>query len=101
LSQEMEDGWGFVGCIGIGDGSYIFLLECPTENGYVFWCRKKRYALIVQATVDHRACFTSYDFGWPGSVQDSRVFRNSHLWRNRHEYFEPHEYILVDKGVSL
>ncbi|KAI0056073.1 hypothetical protein BV25DRAFT_1921309 [Artomyces pyxidatus] len=42
------------------------------------------YAFIIQATVDHRAIFTSYDFGWPGA-----------------QYFEPHEYILVDKGYPL
>lgn len=47
---------------------------------------------------DHRAIFTLYDFGWPGSVQDSQVFKNSHLWRQRDEYFEPDEYIIVDKG---
>ena len=56
--------------------------------------------LIIQATCDHRAIFTSYDFGWPGSVQDSRVFKNSHLWRHKDEYFGEHEYILVDKGES-
>lgn len=58
----------------------------------------KHDQLIIQATCDHRAIFTSYDFGWPGSVQDSRVFKNSHLWRQRDEYFEPNEYIIVDKG---
>ncbi|KAI0039146.1 hypothetical protein FA95DRAFT_1504583 [Auriscalpium vulgare] len=99
LSEEMDAGWGFVGCISIGDGSYIFLATRPSVNGYAFWCRKKRYALVIQATVDHRAIFTSYDFGWPGSVQDSRVWSNSHLWRHRNEYFEPHEYVLVDKGM--
>ena len=56
------------------------------------------YQIIIQVTVDHRGIITSFDFGWPGSVQDSRVFRNSHLWRNKDLYFAPHEYILVDKG---
>ncbi|KAI0055217.1 hypothetical protein BV25DRAFT_1815942 [Artomyces pyxidatus] len=43
LSQEMQVGWGFPGCISIGDGSYIFLENRPSRNGYAFWCRKKRY----------------------------------------------------------
>lgn len=54
---------------------------------------------MIQATVDFRGIFTSYDFGWPGCVQDSRVFKESHLWRYREQYFKAHEYILVDKGA--
>ncbi|KAG1811730.1 uncharacterized protein BJ212DRAFT_1448307 [Suillus subaureus] len=87
LSGEMAD-WGFPGCIGIADdnGSYIHLENKPTENGFAYWCCKKFYA----ATCDHQAIFTSYDFGWPGSVQDSQA-----------AYFWQHEYILVDKGTLL
>ena len=55
--------------------------------------------LVIQATVDHRARFTSYELGWPGSVQDSRVFKNSDLWVRRQNYFRQHEYIIVDKGM--
>lgn len=115
LSEAMS-AWGFPGCLGSADGSYIRLMDKPGRNGFAYYCRKKFYAvcrlssmldtllnklqLIIQATVDHRGIFTSYDFGWPGSVQDSKVFKNSHLWTNRDEYFRPHEYILVDKGAS-
>lgn len=56
---------------------------------------------VLQATCDHRGVITSYDHGWPGSVQDSRVFRLSHLWQHKEDYFRNHEYILVDKGVTL
>ncbi|PBK80702.1 hypothetical protein ARMGADRAFT_949323, partial [Armillaria gallica] len=59
---------GFPSCLGSGDGSYIHLMNQPTKNGYAYWCHKKFYALIIQATVNHHAIFTSYDFGWPGSV---------------------------------
>ncbi|KAH7921581.1 hypothetical protein BV22DRAFT_1019071 [Leucogyrophana mollusca] len=98
LSAEMSE-WGFPGCIGIADGSYIRLMNKPQVNGYAYWCRKKFYAFTIQATCDHRVIFTSYDFGWPGSVQDSRVFKNSHLWQHKEDYFRSHEYILVDKGA--
>ncbi len=85
------------------------------KNRYVYWCHKKFYVvrdallallvfvltfcqLIIQATVNHCAIFTSYDFGWPGSVQDSQVFCNYHLWQHHDDYFWKHKYILVDKG---
>jgi hypothetical protein len=53
----------------------------------------------MQATVDNMARFTSYELGWPGSVQDSRVFQNSELYLKRHKYFGLKEYLLVDKGI--
>ncbi|KAG2365342.1 hypothetical protein BDR07DRAFT_1449849 [Suillus spraguei] len=101
LSDAMNE-WGFPGCIGIGDGSYIRLQDKPLRNPFAYYCRKKFHAVSycystfltrydIHATCDHHAMFTSYEF-------DSRVFRNSHMWRNRAEYFNPHEYILVDKG---
>ncbi|PPQ98190.1 hypothetical protein CVT26_003236 [Gymnopilus dilepis] len=92
---------GFPGCVGLGDGTYIRLTEKPIRNPWSYFCHKKFYAFAVQATVDHRAIFTSYDYGWPGSVQDSRVFRNSHLWRHRDQYFKKDEFILVDKGKGF
>jgi hypothetical protein len=46
LANAMEDGWGFPGCIGIGDGSYIRLADKPTgRNPWAYWCRKKFYAV--------------------------------------------------------
>ena len=44
LSHEMSE-WGFPGCVSIGDGSYIHLVNRPIRNGYAFWCRKKCYAV--------------------------------------------------------
>ncbi|EJF58572.1 hypothetical protein DICSQDRAFT_66655 [Dichomitus squalens LYAD-421 SS1] len=99
FSDAMSE-WGFPGCLGSGDGTYIRLEKRPSQNGYAYWCRKKMYAVsYFPRYVDHRGRFTSYDFGWPGSVQDSRVFKSSHLWCNKAQYFRSHEYILVDKGM--
>lgn len=53
----------------------------------------------MQAVVDILGRFRDHDLGWPGSVNDSTVFKESDLWRNRDHYFAPDEYILVDKGM--
>ena len=34
----------------------------------------------MQAVADHRYCFTNIYIGWPGSVHDARVFKNSDLY---------------------
>jgi hypothetical protein len=60
LSEAMSE-WGFPGCIGIGDGSYIHLTIRPRGNGYAYWCRKKYYAVSSHSYLD---CLrlTSCDF---------------------------------------
>jgi len=55
----------------------------------------------IQATVDHQCRFTSHELGWPGSVPDMKVWKQSHLWMHRQDYFKNGEYILVDKGGYL
>jgi hypothetical protein len=57
--------------------------------------------VALQAICDHRGIFTGYELGWPGSVADSTVFKESDMWQKRNEYFAEDEYILVDKGVLL
>jgi hypothetical protein len=52
----------------------------------------------IFAIVDSDLRFGAWDLGWPGSVTDARVFKNSHFWRHRHQYLEDGRYILVDKG---
>lgn len=46
LSKEMGAS-GFPGCIGIGDGTYIRLVDKPWIDGWSYWCRKKFYAVCM------------------------------------------------------
>ena len=50
--------------------------------------RKGFYSLILQATVDCEPLFTDIYVGWPGSVHDGRVWRNSPLKRKLDEVME-------------
>lgn len=56
------------------------------------------HQFVIQAICDHRGIFTSYEIGWPGSVTDATVFKESDMWLRKADYFEDDEYILVDKG---
>ncbi|KIK78462.1 hypothetical protein PAXRUDRAFT_28614 [Paxillus rubicundulus Ve08.2h10] len=67
ISSEMAE-WGFPGCIGIGNGSYIPLLYKPVKNGYAYWCCKKYYAIKLTfpypgySLMKHSACpFNEFD----------------------------------------
>ncbi|KDQ09814.1 hypothetical protein BOTBODRAFT_82826, partial [Botryobasidium botryosum FD-172 SS1] len=100
LSNEMAP-YGFPGCIGIVDGSLIRLADMPRANGMAYFCRKKFYALAIQAVCDHHGIFTLYEMGWPGSVHDVTIFRQSHIWKEKEKHFRDYEYLLADKGYPL
>ncbi|KAA1479949.1 hypothetical protein DENSPDRAFT_742836, partial [Dentipellis sp. KUC8613] len=87
---------GIQGCIGMLDGTLIQLTEPPSLSAATYFCRKKFAAINVQAIVDHLRRFISFDLGWPGSVPDVSIWKQSHIWRNRGEYFQDGEFVLAD-----
>jgi hypothetical protein len=38
--------------------------------------------------------------GWPGSVNDVTILKNSRLWKNRATLFEGDQYLFADRGKS-
>lgn len=70
---------GLPGVCGAVDGSHI-PIKAPHINSRDYYCRKNFYSVVLQAVVDHKKMFTNINFGWPGSVHDSRVLSNSELF---------------------
>ena len=54
--------WDVPQCAGAIDGSHITILG-PAENHTDYYNRKGWYSVLVQATVDHRYCFTDINVG--------------------------------------
>ena len=64
------------------DGSHIGVPMSDHNEGHVdYRNRKGFYSLILQGVVDYTSHFRSVQVGWPGSVHDSRVFRNTSFGR--------------------
>ncbi|KFM74160.1 putative nuclease HARBI1, partial [Stegodyphus mimosarum] len=80
IAQRFYDNGGLPGCCGAIDGSYI-PIKAPNKCEKDYFCRKQFFSIIVQAVVDDRLRFVNLNIGWPGSVHDARVFRNSNLFR--------------------
>jgi len=80
------------GIVGALDGTHIAIRK-PSNRGEseVYWNRKSFYSINVQgfipccgciliaALVEYRKRFIDVEVGWPGSVGDGRVFKNSRL----------------------
>lgn len=69
---------GTIGC------SHI-QIKAPAESAIVYFSRYQQYDFIVQGVVDGRKMFLDFAAGFPGSVHDSRVLRNSTLYRRAEE----------------
>jgi len=66
------------GVVGAVDGCHI-AIACPNENACDYVNRKGYHSVVLQAVCDNDLFFTDVYVGWPGSVHDARVYRNSPL----------------------
>ncbi|CAH1277266.1 HARBI1 [Branchiostoma lanceolatum] len=78
--QGYREKWGFPQCGGAVDGSHI-PIEAPSEGRTDYYNRKGFYSIILQGVADHMYRFTDINVGWPGSVHDARVLRNSEVFQ--------------------
>jgi hypothetical protein len=104
--QEVHNGFeekqGFPNVIGALDGTHVNLFEAPSKlNKDIYFTRKRRYAIHLQAVVDHHGLFTFYDIGYPASVHDAKVFRNSKLCLCKDQLFEEQDYLLADSAYPI
>ncbi|XP_061191708.1 putative nuclease HARBI1 [Saccostrea echinata] len=69
---------GFPNVLGCIDGTYI-KIQAPSENEPDFLNRKGYHSLNVQMISDGKFRILNCVAKWPGSVHDSRIYRDSHI----------------------
>ncbi len=87
--------------IGAIDGSYIVLANAPLKQSETYWNRKKRYSIQLQGIVDYRGIFIDYEIGWPGSVHDAKVYKNSYFYQNVSKIIKEDEFLLGDSVYPI
>lgn len=99
ISEEHFRTNGFPNIIGAIDGCHI-KIDKPGNDPDSYINRKGYYSIHMQAVCNHRRKILDVFIGYPGSVHDSRVFRNSvlgnHLEAKCGRYF-----LLGDSGYPL
>ena len=79
------------------DGSHI-RIKCPSGPDSQDYLNRKLYAsMVLQAVCDHQGRFIDTYMGFPGSVHDARILRNSLLYVAGN-YPPPGYFILGDGG---
>ena len=66
--------------VGALDGTHITIVALDNGNKVDYYNRKQRYNTNTQAVVAGDMTFLSVATGYPGSLHDSRVLRNSNLF---------------------
>jgi DDE superfamily endonuclease len=80
ISEGFERKRGIPGVIGAVDGSHLPIELVNRKHNSDFFNRKKFHSIVLQAVVNDKYLFTDLYIGWPGSVSDARVWRNSPLF---------------------
>ena len=99
VADAFEQRRGFPGVIGAIDGTHIPLVGVGKDRAS-FINRKGFLSLQLQATCTSDLKFTDLVCGWPGSVHDARVFRNSPL-ADMLPNLPQHKHIVGDSAYPL
>ncbi|GBC00351.1 hypothetical protein RclHR1_03820016 [Rhizophagus clarus] len=104
-----EDVFSICSLYGIAEGT--ILLYCKRimkavisyKSNYIKWPTNEQDREFVHdgfesIGVDHRGIFISYDVGWPGSVHDAKVYRNSHFYLNRTSLIKGNDFLIGDSA---
>lgn len=88
-------------CIGYVDGTEVRLAEKPFIDSDSYLSRKQQYSIKAQIICDHTFRIRHVVVGYPGSVHDSRIFRNCPIGTNSERYFSSQQYLLGDSAYKL
>lgn len=91
----------FKNLVGVVDGTYV-PIKAPKNQTRSYTNRKGFTSMTLQCVCDSDMSYIDCYTGWPSSVPDIRVFKNSDIFlkcqENEREYFPNGEYILGDKA---
>ncbi|XP_062583073.1 putative nuclease HARBI1 [Saccostrea cucullata] len=99
IACKFQENRGFPNVIGAIDGTHIQITP-PAEHPQAYVNRKSYHSIVLQCVCLHDTSFSNCFIGWPGSVHDARVLKNSDLWNEGQNICADH-HILGDGAYPL
>jgi len=91
------------GVVGAIDGTYI-PIKAPSVDPHLYINRKCFYGITLQCICDSTMKFIDCFTGYPSSVSDIRIFRNSDIYQefvhHTNNYFKDNEFMNMWKELS-
>ena len=97
--NKWQEKFNFPSVIGAVDCTHVPILK-PSIHGDEYVNRKNFASINVQATCNSNEEFTSVDASWPGSVHDSRIWKNSDVY-NVMQWNRASAVLLGDSGYGI
>ncbi|XP_023239515.1 putative nuclease HARBI1 [Centruroides sculpturatus] len=92
---------GVIGCV---DGTHIFI-KAPKKDSQSYFNRKGRHSILLQIICDAEMQIIDAFVGWPGSSNDSRVWKQSPIYKlllqEPSKYLGNDYYLLGDSAYPL
>src|ERR1044072_1058664 len=80
---------------------HIILNEKPSKSSELYFNRKKCYSIHCQGVVDFQDIFINYDIGWPGSIHDAKVYKNSNFYKKKDKLIIDDDFLLDDFAYPI
>ncbi|KAF3847325.1 hypothetical protein F7725_020353 [Dissostichus mawsoni] len=96
--QQLANSPAFSSCVGAIDGCHIRIKTQPGPSGQDYVNRKLFPSIQLQAVCDGKGTFLQTFVGFPGSVHDTRVLKNSAIYKEA--LYPPPGYFIVGDGGS-
>lgn len=89
------------GCVGYLDATEIKLCDAPVISPESYFSRKHHYSVKLQGICDYTGKLRYVTIGYPGSVHDSRIFRECAFSNNINHFLSNMEFIAADSAYQL
>lgn len=100
LKSRIKEKFYFPNCVGMVDGTHLGLMEKPSEHGEDYFTRKCEYGVVAMVVCDDKRRIRYLNVGWPASVHDQRVWRNTMVSNKPDNFFSSGEYLVADSAFS-